>query len=104
VKTKNKLESTYVMRSEDVISRDVEGKLIIVPIISDVGDLEGELFTLNKTGRAIWESLDGKRSLREVVDSLSRKFNGSVAAIEKDVLGLLKELLRRRMVVEVKQK
>ena len=52
--------------SDDVVSREIEGELILVPIASGIGDLEDELYTLNETGRAIWQHLDGKRTLAEV--------------------------------------
>ena len=87
--------------SEDVVARDIQGELIIVPITSGIGDLEDEIFTLNETGRAIWDKLDGKRTLREITKELSQDFEGQLEEIEKDVLGITEELLKRRMMVEV---
>ncbi len=88
--------------SEDVVAREIEGEIIIVPITSGIGDLEDEIFTLNETGRAIWDKLDGKRSLKQVTKDLSLVFKGSPEDIEKDIIGLVKELLKRKMLVEVK--
>ena len=53
--------------SEEVVAREIEGELIIVPLTSGIGDMEDELFTLNETGRAIWSKLDGNKSLKNVV-------------------------------------
>ncbi len=39
--------------SDKIISRVVEGELILVPLTSGIGDLEDELYTINETGRAI---------------------------------------------------
>ena len=66
-----------------------------------MGDIEDELFTLNETGRSIWEKLDGKRSLKDVAEELSVEFEASPGEIEMDVTGLAEELLRRKMLVEV---
>lgn len=88
--------------SEEAVAREVRGEFIIIPITSGVGDLEDEIFTLNETGKAIWDKLDGKRSLKEVAKDSALNFEGSVDEIEKDVIGLVKELLKRRMLVEVK--
>jgi coenzyme PQQ biosynthesis protein PqqD len=63
--------------------------------------MEDELFTLNETGQAIWEKLDGKRSLKDVVQELLEDFEANEGEIETDVIGLLSELLKRRMIVEV---
>ena len=88
--------------SEDVVARDVQGEFIIIPITSGIGDLEDEIFSLNATGRAIWERLDGKRSLKDLADDLEAEFEAPEIEIEKDVLGLTKELLKRKMLVEVR--
>ena len=56
--------------SEDVVARDVHGEFIIIPITSGVGD-EDEIFTMNETGRAIWDKLDGKRALKDVIENLT---------------------------------
>ena len=60
------LEDTY-KPSDDVVAREIEGDLSIVPLVAGSGDVEDELFTLNDTGKAIWDKLDGQRSLADVV-------------------------------------
>jgi hypothetical protein len=87
--------------SEDVVARTVEGELIIVPLAAGIGDLEDELFTLNQTGKAIWERLDGKRKLRDVLHELSEEFEASEGEIEQDLIGLVGELVGRRILVAV---
>ena len=84
--------------SDDVVSREIEGELIIVPIASGIGDLEDELYTLNETGRAIWERLDGKKTLAEISTELGQCFDAPAETIASDVLGLMTELLRRKIV------
>lgn len=94
--------SKAYMPSEEVVAREIQGEFIVIPIASGIGDLEDELFTLNETGRAIWAKLDGRRNLKEIARDLSLEFTGSPEEIEKDVIGLTKELLKRRMLVETK--
>lgn len=93
--------NTVCAPSEDVVSREIEGELIIVPLVAGIGDMEDELYTLNDTGKAIWEKLDGKRSLKEVAEELKAEFEAPAVEIEKDVIGLVEELLKRRIIVEV---
>ena len=87
--------------SEDIVAREIEGELIIVPLVSGIGDMQDELYTLNETGRAIWHLLDGEKSLKDVIEELSEEFEAPEGEIEKDVAGLMEELLKRKMVVEV---
>ncbi|MDF1590734.1 MAG: PqqD family protein [Desulfobacterales bacterium] len=93
------LDVAYIP-SEDVVARVIEGELIIVPLTAGIGDMEDELYTLNETGKAIWDLLDGKMTLKNVARKLSAEFEAPENEIERDVLGLVSELYQRRMVVE----
>lgn len=87
--------------SEDVVARSIEGELIIVPLAAGIGDMEDEIYALNSTGQAIWGRLDGQRRLRDVVADLALKFKAEPGVIEADVCGLVAELVKRRMLVQV---
>jgi hypothetical protein len=100
MKAKVDLEKIYAP-SEEIVAREIEGEVIIVPITAGIGDMEDELFTLNETGKVIWRELDGKKSLQAVIEAVSADYEGPRAEIEKDVAGLVQELLERRMLVEV---
>ncbi|MCX6701047.1 MAG: PqqD family protein [Methanomicrobiales archaeon] len=89
---------SIVARSDDIVSREIEGELIIVPIASGIGDTEDELYTLNETGRSIWERIDGKRSLKNIADDLVIEYAAPLDIITRDVLGLVGELNRRKIV------
>lgn len=93
------LDAAYVP-SEDVVAREIEGELIIVPLVAGIGDMEDELFTVNETGKAIWDRLDGQSSLKDVVEELCVEFEAPVEEIANDVMGFVEELLKRRMLVE----
>lgn len=95
-----RMEAVYIP-SDDIVAREIEGELIIVPLVAGIGDLEDELFTMNETGKAIWDRLDGDTSLSEVVAALAKDYDASPGEIERDVRGLVEELVRRRMLVEV---
>ena len=87
--------------SDDVVAREIEGELIIVPLVAGIGDMEDELYTLNETGKAIWDRLDGVTDLDGIVADLAQDYQAAPGEIERDVRGLVGELVRRRMLVEV---
>ena len=94
------LEAIY-LPSEDVVAREIQGEFILIPITNGIGDLEDEIFTLNKTGQAIWSKLDGKKNLKETAECLALEFTAKSSEIKDDVLGLAGELLKRKMIVEI---
>jgi hypothetical protein len=85
--------------SEDVVAREIEDEIIIVPLVAGIGDLENNLFTLNELGKAIWKKLDGRRTLNEVIGELSAEYQAEPGEIETDVLGLVQELAQRKIIV-----
>lgn len=100
----NKISANAVyLPSEDIVAREIQGELIIIPITAGIGDLEDEIFTLNETGRDIWDRLDGKKSLKQIANALAQEFQATQEEIETDILGIAQELLKRRMLVEAKR-
>lgn len=95
-------KDTVYKASADVVAREIGGEIILVPLVSGMGDLEDELYTLNATGTAVWKLLDGTRSLRTIAGLLARKYRAKLPVVEKDVVDLAAELLRRKMLVVVK--
>jgi hypothetical protein len=88
--------------SGDVVARVIEGELIIVPITAGVGDMDDQLFSVNESGKIIWEKLDGKSSLAQVAEALANQLSVPREEMEKDVRGFVGELLKRKMVIDAR--
>jgi 5-methylthioribose kinase len=88
---------TVCIPSEDVVAREIEGDMIIVPLVAGIGDADDELYTLNETGKAIWKKLDGEKSLGQIAKELEKEFSASPDEIQKDVLGFATEMVTRRI-------
>jgi len=93
------IDAIYIP-SEDIVARLIQGELIIVPLTSGIGDMEDELYSLNETGREIWDRLDGRTSLRQIAETLAKEYEADPAEITQDVLSLMEELVSRKIVVE----
>lgn len=92
------LNAAYIP-SENVVAREIEGELIIVPITSGVGDMEDELYTLNDTGKVIWNRIKRTCTVKHLIAELTDEYDAPPREIETDVIGLLSELLTRKMIV-----
>jgi hypothetical protein len=91
--------NTICAPSDDIVAREIEGEIVIVPLASGIGSAEDELYSLNETGQAIWQKLDGVRTLAAVVDALTSEFETPRAELETDVLGFAGEMVRRGILV-----
>jgi len=100
MKTKVQIDKIY-KPSEDVVAREIHGELILIPITSGIDCQDDDIFTFNETGRAVWEKLDGKKTLKDIKTELVIEFLGSAEEIENDILGVVEELLNKKMLLEV---
>jgi len=87
--------------ADTIVIREIEGELLIVPLVSGMDEAEDALFTLNETGRSILSLLDGKRSVQEVADTLALDYAVAEEQLIEDVTSFLAELLRRNMLTVV---
>jgi hypothetical protein len=85
--------------SDDVVAREIEGEIVIVPLAAGIGDASEELYTLNETGQAIWQKLDGQRTLKNVAALLAGEFDAPLPELENDVVGFASEMTRRGFLV-----
>ena len=82
---------TCFTKEGDLVTRDVAGESIIVPIKGHVGDLEG-VFTLNELGAMIWQLINGQTTARELAAAVRNEYDVEAAEAEKDVVDFLSSL------------
>jgi len=78
------VDSCYTKRG-DFVARSIAGELILVPIRTQVADLDS-IFNLNEVGMFIWGLLDGKRTLGQIADAVSSEFEVTRELAELDTL------------------
>ncbi|QYJ07391.1 PqqD family protein [Qipengyuania flava] len=62
-------------------------------------DLDGgELLSLGGTGRAVWELIDGERSVTDIASALGEAYDAEQAVLTRDVEVLLAELEKAALV------
>ena len=74
-----------------MVSREIAGEAILVPIRQNVGDLES-IYTLNETAARAWELIDGQNTVGEIRDVIVAEFVVDEDAAEEDLVELLREL------------
>lgn len=88
------------VRSEAVVTREVGGETIVVPVRGGVGDLTG-LFTFNEIASGIWQLLAEGHSADEVVLWVQEHYEVGEEQARADVGGFLEELRQQGLVHEV---
>jgi Coenzyme PQQ synthesis protein D (PqqD) len=67
----------------DFVTRSIAGEVVVVPVRGQVGDLDA-IYNFNETGAFIWEQIDGRKSVTEVVEALRGEFEVAVEQAEKE--------------------
>ncbi len=78
-------------KNPDVVYRVIAGEAILIPISRETQGA-GRMLTLNETGAYIWERLDGKRRLREILEEIRDEFEVEEETARRDLLEMISEL------------
>src|SRR4030043_260401 len=84
------LEKRY-QKNPDMVSRLIGDEFILVPIRRNVADLES-VFTLGGTGVRIWELIDGRLTVGELLARVVEEFEIEPEQAEADLAGVLEGL------------
>ena len=85
------LDAVYA-RNDQVVSRRIVDELILVPIRKSVADME-TLYTLNDVGARVYELIDGKRRISDIVDSIVAEFDVTSEEANADVTEFIAQLV-----------
>ncbi|MGD0341187.1 MAG: PqqD family protein [Bacteroidales bacterium] len=84
------LKSVY-SHSSAVVTRKTGNEYILVPVANNIADMNS-VFTLNETGAFIWELIDGKRCVKELIDALVEEYETDEKTASEDVFSFLAEM------------
>ncbi len=84
---KPKIElSTTVIRAEDVLATDIDGEVVMMSI------RHGTYSGLDLIGSEIWELMDRPRTVSEICDIMTERYDVERGRCEADVLAYLDDL------------
>ena len=78
-------------KDPDVVSREIAGEQILVPITKKAADMAA-IYVLNETGARIWDLVDGQRSLAEIRDHLVQEYDVEPDAAGADLVEMVGQL------------
>src|SRR5436190_7957008 len=78
-------------RDQSAVTRRIAGETVIVPVRNDVADLDS-IYTLNETGTFVWDLLDGRRTVEELVNAVVAEFEVAREVAAADVTRLIASL------------
>ena len=78
-------------KDPDMVSREIAGEVILVPIRRNVGDLES-VYTLNETAARAWTLFDGSHTVNQIQDKIVSEYEVNADEAERDLIELIQQL------------
>ncbi len=85
------------VRNREVVARQIEGELVIVPIRRGVGDLNS-LYTLNQVGSVLWNFMNEGHTIEEMVSRVCDEFEVTASQAQSDIQNFLDAMLEEKLV------
>jgi len=75
---------SIVSHSASIVTRKTGNEYVLVPITNNIADMNS-VYTLNETGAFIWDQIDGKKTIEEIISALTDEYEIDPANAETDV-------------------
>lgn len=85
-------EEKVFEKSSDVVAREFEGKLILMPLHASSKDLNC-IYTLNNTASFAWSLIDGKNTLGGIKQIIMERYEVDDKKLEEELNELVSDLL-----------
>jgi len=88
----NNLNNTY-QKDSNIVYRKIADEYILVPIRQQVADLNC-IYTLNEIGAFIWELIDGKSNIKQILKNITAAYDVEEKAAKDDLISFISQLLK----------
>ena len=89
--------NSTLRKSENAVFRKIGDEYILVPIAASVADVES-IFNLNETGAAIWDKIDGKKTLQEIIREIEEEYEAEGQQLETDAVEFVNEMMAAKLI------
>lgn len=92
------LANIYKVR-DNIVLRKIADEHVLMPIMDSLAE-EPKLYGLNKLGHFIWNKIDGKTSLEQILNAILDRFATEREPAEKDLCVFIERLLHNNLITK----
>jgi hypothetical protein len=79
---------SVLFHSSSVVTRKMEKEYVIVPVTNNIADMKS-VYTINETGAFIWDQIDGKNNVGQIIAALTEKYDIDYSSASGDVFDFI---------------
>jgi len=80
--------NSILSRSPSVVTRKTGDEYVLVPVANNIADMDS-VYTINETGAFIWEKIDGKKTVEEIINLVTQEYEIDNNSASKDVFDFI---------------
>jgi hypothetical protein len=89
---------SILSHSQSIVTRKTGNEYVLVPITNNIADMNS-VYTLNDTGAYIWEQIDGKRNVEEIISLLTDEYDIDNKKAEEDIFIFIDNLSKYLIII-----
>ena len=90
---------TILSHSQSVVTAKTGNEYVLVPVANNIADMNS-VYTLNETGAFIWEHINGKNSVEDIINKLTREYEVDYSTASEDVFSFINDMSKYLIVYE----
>jgi 5'(3')-deoxyribonucleotidase len=91
--------NTILSHSKSVVTTKTGNEYVLVPVANNIADMNS-MYTLNDTGAFIWEHIDGKNCVEDIINELTKEYEVDYATASNDVFSFIDDMSKYLIVCE----
>jgi len=88
---------TIFSHSQSVVTTKTGNEYVLVPVANNIADMNS-MYTLNETGAFIWEHINGKSSVEDIINELMSEYEIDYETASDDVFSFIDDM-RKYLVI-----
>jgi hypothetical protein len=90
---------SILSHSKSVVTTKTGNEYVLVPVANNIADMNS-MYTLNETGAFIWEHIDGKNSVENIINELIKEYDVDYSTASYDVFSFINEMEKYLVISE----
>jgi hypothetical protein len=87
------------VRSPSIVTRKTGNEYVLVPVANNIADMDS-VYTLNESGAFIWELIDGKKCIEDLIEEVIKEYDTDRETATTDVLSFIDSMSKYLIVNE----